>query len=1176
MLSKPFSIHNTMNTKTLNLFALSMLLASSTDCMYGQTIPLINKQQELSALYNVVNNGFASKIAGDDIVYNNLWDDCEKAFLTRATNGKNTIEWCSDPVEVTQNGTTRFLMLACIDQANSPCNFQLYVNDKPVGALTNFHEDAHEKELDMGVKVKFDRINKNHWGDGAFFMHVLIPEQLAPKGKPVHFKLTGDKHDSNAWFMLFKYDKLKEAVCLRGERDRYTKLTLDNDAIVVEVPAHYANKKGTLSVNGKSQNGFFRKTGDTSTLSFKYDGSTKGALSFVCEGETLAYLENTDSITPATYLAGDTLIRVTPQLDNNSQTVEICKSYSPTQTGLKHIAKSFYKDAKTYIMVSSHQDIGWVDSPYKCIEDRDYIIVSPALELLQKHSDYRYDIEDVLILQEYLVRNPEKHDLIATLIANGQLGVGASYTQPYEEMQTAEALVRQFYFGKRWVDQTFEGSNARTYWNVDVPARTLQMPQILKKSGIDHLQYSRHERGLFDWYAPDGESFVRTFTPGHYTVASNFLRKSPEEGTGKFIEYMESFEDYRSDKSKPAVVGMLSAEDMSPAHTYYHWIDKYDQYKDSVGGALPQLQHATSDLFFDAFTATNPTLKKITGERPDLWQYIHGPAHEQALTTYREANRVTSSAETFSTIAALLNGSFDSYPKSELDGIWRNLIYPDHGWGGNRGNVTDSLFEACYAQALKDASRVNTQALDAIASSVNVDDKAGIPIVVFNQLSYRHDMPVQASIHLDLPLNKQAKLKDSKGNDVAYQILSNDKKTTTIEFIARDMPSIGYQTFYVSPSKKSKTESDKALNESEFYSLNFTNGKLTGIVDKELNKEIFDASKFEIGEVFSMQSVGNGAGEFATMQLPSMEDYESTSMHNSKWTPIADGPIFKLYKSESKFSDADIVRYLKLYKTIKRIDFDTEVNGFNGRNYREFRQAFPLVGKSEVAYEVPFGTVTVGKDEISGIAGERYLDNVNDIHPRSIANWIGGKGNEVDVKLSSSVIVADYIDPTDNPTESTVIQPILFASRKSCHWLGDFYSQAGDHSFHFSLRSDDVNNKGSEKDAVAANYKAQAVVAPRTTRGALLPEQMSFFGVNADNVMISAVKKCEDDDHVIVRLYDALSDKKKQIAIESFLPIDAQYKVNMIELNPIKLTNGIELGHRSIETVKLNLLDRTL
>ncbi|EKC58461.1 alpha-mannosidase, partial [human gut metagenome] len=128
-------------------------------------------------------------------------------------------------------------------------------------------------------------------------------------------------------------------------------------------------------------------------------------------------------------------------------------------------------------------------------------------------------------------------------------------------MQSGEALVRQFYFGKRWVEREFPGARQRTYWNVDVPGRTLQMPQILKKCGVDHLMYSRHQLGIYDWFAPDGSS-VRVYTPGHYTRAAQFLHKNINLGINKFVDFMEEFPDYRKNPAQPRVVGMLSAEDM--------------------------------------------------------------------------------------------------------------------------------------------------------------------------------------------------------------------------------------------------------------------------------------------------------------------------------------------------------------------------------------------------------------------------------------------------------------------------------------------------------------------------------------------------------------------------------------------------------------------------------------
>ena len=44
--------------------------------------------------------------------------------------------------------------------------------------------------------------------------------------------------------------------------------------------------------------------------------------------------------------------------------------------------------------------------------------------------------------------------------------------------------------------------------------------------------------------------------------------------------------------------------------------------------------------------------------------------------------------------------------------------------------------------------------------------------------------------------------------------------------------------------------------------------------------------------------------------------------------------------------------------------------------------AMPLnMENAQLVYEVPYGVSEVGKDEIAGAAGERYLTPVADIHP---------------------------------------------------------------------------------------------------------------------------------------------------------------------------------------------------
>jgi len=55
---------------------------------------------------------------------------------------------------------------------------------------------------------------------------------------------------------------------------------------------------------------------------------------------------------------------------------------------------------------------------------------------------------------------------------------------------TNPGLVRQIVDGKRWGMETF-GVEPVTAQHTDLPGHTIQMPQILAKSGIHHLATSR-------------------------------------------------------------------------------------------------------------------------------------------------------------------------------------------------------------------------------------------------------------------------------------------------------------------------------------------------------------------------------------------------------------------------------------------------------------------------------------------------------------------------------------------------------------------------------------------------------------------------------------------------------------------------------------------------------------
>jgi len=88
-----------------------------------------------------------------------------------------------------------------------------------------------------------------------------------------------------------------------------------------------------------------------------------------------------------------------------------------------------------------------------------------------------------------------------------------------------------------------------------------------------------------------------------------------------------------------------------------------------------------------------------------------------------------------------------------------------------------------------------------------------------------------------------------------------------------------------------------------------------------------------------------------------------------------------------------------------------------------------------------------------------------------------------------------------------------------------------------------------------------------------MPETMSFISVQNKNLILSTVKKCDDDDNVIVRCYDIEgADSEAKISLSS--PFQKAEVTNMIEEEGKTIPGsgnslGLKVGHNSIETIKL-------
>jgi alpha-mannosidase len=325
-----------------------------------------------------------------------------------------------------------------------------------------------------------------------------------------------------------------------------------------------------------------------------------------------------------------------------------------------------------------------------------------------------------------------------------------------------------------------------------------------------------------------------------------------------------------------------------------------------------------------------------------------------------------------------------------------------------------------------------------------------------------------------------------------------------------------------------------------------------------------------------------------------MGDFERASQYKPVWTRIEDGLVYSAYRFTQQLRNCVLIQTVTFYKTIKRIDVTVSLFNFDGIKSREYRLGFPLRQQNaRISYEVGMGVATVGVSEIQEPAGEgpvyagisqqwgvyktgpTYPDQPSDVHPRTVQNFISSSDNSGGVTISTSVAAFDHVDPTTSPPISALIQPILLASRKSNHPQGNWYVQAGDHHFTFSLTSHAPGWLNGWRQGIAANTPLLCADAPEPHEP-VLPAEHSFLTLSGGDVLVTALKKAEAHDALILRMCE-IAGRDTPVTLRPCFALDCAERTDMLESGPITLasmpdTVDVTLGHHAIETLLLRPL----
>ncbi len=864
---------------------------------------------------------------------------------------------------------------------------------------------------------------------------------------------------------------------------------------------------------------------------------------------------------------------------------------SDVATGRKEVAKQlfvplveddwgYFAKGTVNIICSSHQDIAWMNTPDSCREERIHKIIIPALDIIDKDPAYRFEMEQTLNLMEVLDELPSEKQRIINAFKNGCFSWGATFNQPYEGLESDEQLVRQTYLGRKWIKENLPGMDALTAYNVDVPGRTLQSPQVFSKAGIKYLVVSRMKEGFFNWYSPDGTSIL-TFSPGNYgwaLLVYRYFESDAITAMQKLHNVLRNWDAYYSSHNLPPHYAVIISTDAGGPADYGKIAGEWNKIAGLSATGIPHLQHSTAEEFLGKIDVPGIKVDSICGERPDLWLYIHGPAHYEAISAKKSAGVSLPAAEIFSSIDAMVKGNFSGYRSADLETGWYRSIYPDHGWGGNNGAITDSIFRQSLEDADSIGERILGNSVMELASEVRLRNPNSI--LVYNDLSWKR----AAIVTLKITGKKGSDwlVAEGTGKTIPSVVIThgNDK---FIRFLAEAIPSLGYKTYLLKKGISSAEGDIRAgtnFYENSFYSVVLGPGGITSLYDRELKREVFNTSRYAGGDLLNLGYNGNGAGEFTRITPLNYNGYERLGMKNGIWTLKENSNLAAVFESVAEMGNFSVTQTITIYNHTKRIDFEYDIPNWPGEHNRQLRVVFPIAMEDyRVTYDVPMGIVNAGADELKmqplGWSWEgSYRELPSGIHPREINNFISVSDQDLGVTMSSNLAVADWTDPGRESASYPVLQGILLSTHKSCHYLGNWYEQKGSHHFRFVIASHDPGWENGYHTGVGANHPVYAVLKERSQRGTL-PEELSFISTSSPFVRITAVKKSEKGNSLILRMVE-MKGEDENVEVKLYFPAKAILRTNIIEEEESdtgqkgKVFNTV-VGKNSIETFRIDL-----
>ena len=726
-----------------------------------------------------------------------------------------------------------------------------------------------------------------------------------------------------------------------------------------------------------------------------------------------------------------------------------------------------------------------------------------ALDRMNETSDFTFTASSAQFYQWVAENDPEMLTEIRKRVEEGRWNiVGGWWVEPDVNMPSGEALVRHGLYGQ----MTFErllGRRATVGYNPDSFGHTGTLPQILKGHGLENYVFMRpmpREKelpsDLFWWESQDGTRVLVYRIPISYNDS-----RSVKPRTLQVLALIK-------DQPFKSCMSFYGAGDHGGGATQ----DNINSIKEvqSEKGA-PEMIFSTPDRYFEEIRSLKDL--KLPTVKDDLQHHSVGcyTAESEIKKGNRTAESSLVTAEKIASVGSFVWGC--NYPLDDLTEAWKRVLFmqfhdslagtsiPEHSLTAREG----------FGYATDIANRIISMAVQKLEWQVPTKDPSSSYLLAFNPNAW--EVTSNLEYDFDWDLRNPSRAEDEQGKLLAHQwALGSSEAGNRRKLVVRtSLPGFGYRQIKISkgtgpePSETVRI-SDNSM-ENGYLAVSFSEAGTIGIIDKESGKEVFfgglkgcravildDPSDTWSHDVKSYKdeygSFGKGTLEFIETgplrAVARMKTFYGSSVLTTDW----------LLTAGSRFIEAKV--NLDWHEHLKMLKFSFPVN----------------IVEPVATFETPYGFI-IRSTEGNEDPGQRWID--------VSGQWKGSTsgftlindakygysvdGNVLNLSVARSAVYAHHI-------------PRKLEMNSEHRW-----QDQGIQTFRMLL----VPHKGTWQQCGIPRITEEFISPPATIyqgihRGSK-PGSASFITVEPENIVLTALKRSETRDDLILRLVETYGQK---------------------------------------------------